>query len=188
MLYRALSVALLWIGVCGLLSAAAPSAIWLDVPFVKQPKDGCGAATVSMIMQYWEKQQGQAFQPSADAAAIQRALYSPEAHGIYASAIERYFRDNGFQAFAVQGTWPDLRQHLEKGRPLLVALKPGGRAPLHYVVIAGLEQDDRIVLQNDPARRKLLKQNRADFERDWKRADYWMLLALPASTKPSSAH
>ena len=187
MLYRVLRALVFWIGVCGLLFAATPSGIWLDVPFVKQEKDGCGAASVSMIMQYWEHQQGQTSQPSSDAVTIQRALYSPQAHGIYASAIENYLRQNDFQTFAVEGTWADLRHHLEKGRPLLVALKPGGNAPLHYVVVAGLDQEDGIVLQNDPAQRKLLKQNRADFERDWKRADNWMLLALPASTAPESA-
>jgi len=162
-----------------MLWAAAPSTIWLDVPFVKQQKDGCGAASVSMIMQYWQKQKGLSADPNTDAAAIQRALYSREAHGIYASAIEKYFRQNKFQTFAVEGTWPDLRHHLEKGRPLLVALKPGSRAPLHYVVVTGLDEENGIILQNDPAQRKLLKQNRAEFELDWKRANSWMLLALP---------
>src|SRR5690242_3805260 len=119
MLYRTLTVIVFWTGVCGVLCAAAPSGIWLDVPFVRQAKDGCGAASVAMIMQYWEKQQGEAFQPGADAVTIQRILYSSEAHGIYASAIEQYLRKNGFQTFAVEGTWADLRQHLEKGRPLL---------------------------------------------------------------------
>jgi len=26
--------------------------VWLDVPFVKQEKDGCGAASIAMVMQY----------------------------------------------------------------------------------------------------------------------------------------
>jgi len=184
MLCRTLRAISLWIGACSTLWAAAPSAIWLDVPFVKQEKDGCGAASVSMIMQYWQKQQGQASKPSADAIAIQRALYSPEAHGIYASAIEKYFRENNFQTFVVEGTWLDLRHHLEKGRPLLVALKPGGHAPLHYIVVAGLDDENGIILQNDPAQRKLLKQNRAEFERDWRKAGNWMLLALPVTDAP----
>ena len=34
-------VLLLWVG--GVLCAADPSGIWLDIPFVKQEKDGCGA-------------------------------------------------------------------------------------------------------------------------------------------------
>jgi len=31
--------------------AADPSGIWLDVPFVKQEKDGCGAASIAMVIQ-----------------------------------------------------------------------------------------------------------------------------------------
>ncbi len=59
-------------------------------------------------------------------AQIQRALYSPKAHGIYASDMERYFREKGFRTFTIRGEWEDLKQHLDKGRPLIVALKPRG--------------------------------------------------------------
>jgi ABC-type bacteriocin/lantibiotic exporter with double-glycine peptidase domain len=162
----------------GALAAAAAPGVWLDVPFVEQEREGCGAASVAMVMQYWRNQQGKALGQNADAVQIQRALYSAEAHGIFASQVERYFQQNGFQTFAFKGEWADLRQHLQKGRPLLVALKPG-RALLHYVVVAGLDSDDGPVLLNDPARRKLLKQDRASFEREWTAAEKWTLLAIP---------
>jgi len=184
MLVRALRLIALWTGVCGSLGAATSPGVWLDVPFVKQVKDGCGAASVAMIMQYWQQRQGSSFAANADPAAIQRALYSPRARGIYASGIEDYFRRNGFRTFAFEGSWPDLQQHLEKGRPLLLALQPGNHAPLHYVVLAGLDWQQETVLENDPAQRKLLKQDRAEFEREWKRAGNWMLLAVPLSNAP----
>ncbi len=169
---------LLW--VCGLVLAAAPPGIWLDVPFVKQEKDGCGAASIAMVMQYWLRQQGQPADGSADAAEIQRALFSRQAHGVYASDLERYFQQRGYRTFAFQGEWTDLKQHLEKGRPLIVALKPAsGNAPLHYVVVTGLEWQQGLVLVNDPAQRKLLKQDRPSFERGWSAAGKWTLLALP---------
>jgi uncharacterized protein YvpB len=164
----------------GALAVAAPPGIWLDVPFVRQQKDGCGAASIAMVMQYWLRQQGRTMPASSDAAQIQRALYSGQARGIYASAMERYFQQQGFRTFAFAGQWTDLRQHLEKGRPLIVALKPAGvGAALHYVVIAGLDWDQELVLVNDPAQRKLLKQDRAGFEREWSAAGKWTLLALP---------
>ncbi len=169
---------LLW--VCGLLLAADPPGIWLDVPFVKQEKDGCGAASIAMVMQYWLRQQGQPADGSADAAEIQRVLFSRQAHGIYASDLERYFQQRGYRTFAFRGAWTDLKQHLEKGRPLIVALKPAsGTAPLHYVVVTGLEWQQGLVLVNDPAQRKLLKQDRPSFERGWSAAGKWTLLALP---------
>jgi ABC-type bacteriocin/lantibiotic exporter with double-glycine peptidase domain len=171
-------VVLLW--VCGLLLAADPPGIWLDVPFVKQEKDGCGAASIAMVMQYWLRQQGQPVDASADAAEIQRALFSRQAHGTYASDVERYFQQWGYRTFAFRGEWTDLKQHLEKGRPLIVALKPvSGNVPLHYVVVTGLEWEQGLVLVNDPAQRKLLKQDRPSFEREWSAAGKWTLLALP---------
>ncbi len=42
-------VLVLWVG--GMLFAANPSGVWLDIPFVKQGKDGCGAASIAMVMQ-----------------------------------------------------------------------------------------------------------------------------------------
>jgi ABC-type bacteriocin/lantibiotic exporter with double-glycine peptidase domain len=172
----------LLLGLCGSLMAAALPGVWLDVPFVKQEKDGCGAASIAMVMQYWSRQQGQIPSPFADAVEIQRALYSGKAHGIYASGMEHYFQQNGFQTFALKGDWPDLRQHLEKGRPLIVALKPAGNRSLHYVVIAGLDWERGLVLLNDPAQRKLLKQDRSSFEREWSAAGNWVLLAVPQTS------
>ncbi len=60
----------------------------------------------------------------------------------------------------------------------MVALKPR-RCLLHYVVVAGLDAEQGLVLMNDPAQRKLLKQDRASFEREWTAAGKWTLLALP---------
>jgi ABC-type bacteriocin/lantibiotic exporter with double-glycine peptidase domain len=164
---------------CGLLAAAGPPGIWLDVPFVQQQKNGCGAASISMVMQYWQRQQGAPPDKNADAERIQRALYSSQARGIYASALERYLQNHGFRTFAFRGEWDDLRDHLEKGRPLIVGLKPAGALPLHYVVVTGLDWERTMVLVNDPARRKLLKQDRFDFEKQWNAAGNWTLLAVP---------
>jgi len=171
------------ISLCGLLAAETVPGIWLDVPFVKQEKQGCGAASIAMVMQYWLRQQGKpdavAGSP-ADATAIQRALYSKEGHGIFAADLTSYFEQAGFQTFAFRGEWADLKQHLEKGRPLIVALQPdAGSSAMHYVVVTGLDWENHLVLLNDPAQRKLLKEDRSHFEREWSAAGKWTLLALP---------
>jgi predicted double-glycine peptidase len=172
------------LGACGVLPASDVSStdagVWLDVPFVKQEKDGCGSASIAMVMQYWQAQQGQSSDSTSDAPQIQRALYSAKAHGVFASDMERYFQANSFRTFTIRGEWEDLKQHLDKGRPLIVALKPvtlknGGA--LHYVVVTGLGPE--IVMVNDPAQRKLLQQDRESFEREWSAAGKWTLLALP---------
>jgi ABC-type bacteriocin/lantibiotic exporter with double-glycine peptidase domain len=163
----------------GVLFAADRPGIWLDVPFVKQEKDGCGAASIAMVMQYWQLQLGQLRRSTTEAAQIQRDLHSHAAHGIYASDMERYFQRNGYVTFAFDGEWSDLKQHLEKGRPLIAALKPAAMVSMHYVVVIGLDEERQLVLLNDPAQRKLLKEHRSRFEREWKGARHWTLLALP---------
>ncbi len=181
-MWKHLPQRLVLVCLCGFVFAAEPAAIWLDVPFVKQTKDSCGAASVAMVMQYWANQERNVSGKEADPDAIFRALYSPEAHGIYASKLEAYLRQNGFRTFAVSGEWGDLRQHLQKGRPLIVALK-SNRGELHYVVIAGLDDREGLVMLNDPAQRKLLKTGRVSFEKEWSGTQNWMLLAVPASVQ-----
>ena len=160
--------------------AQQPPGVWLDVPFLKQQTDGCGSASIAMVMQYWLHQQNRPVASAADAGQIQAVLYAPAAHGIYASDMERYFQQHGFQTFTFRGDWQTLQHHLAKGRPLIVALKPGsGETPLHYEVVVGVEGDRNLVLANDPAQRKLLKQDWPTFERQWNAAGKWTLLAVP---------
>lgn len=163
-----LAVAMLW---------SAATGVWLDVPYIRQEKNGCGAASIAMVMQYWIGKGASTPRSDADPHTIQKLLYSRRAEGIFVSDMEGYFREKGFEAFAIRGEWADLRNHIEKGRPLIVCLKEG--APLHYVVVAGV--DARFVLLNDPARRKLLKLDRTAFERNWK--DRWTLLAVPRQAR-----
>jgi ABC-type bacteriocin/lantibiotic exporter with double-glycine peptidase domain len=165
---------------CGVLSAAiTDSGVWLDVPFVAQEKNGCGAAVISMLLRYWHSEAD----PSP--ANIQSTLYSRKAHGTLASDLQRYFQEHGFRAFAFAGRWDDLQQHLEKGRPLIVALRPARmEKELHYVVVVGLEPEQNIILVNDPAQRKLLKQERSAFEKQWSAVGNWTLLAVPETSAP----
>lgn len=159
----------------GAILAGETRGFWLDVPFVKQTENGCGAAVLSMTMQYWLRR-GIALDPQvADAARIQDELYSAERHGILASQMREYLEAHDFQAVAFRGIWDDLRQQLAKGRPLIVALRSGDES--HYVVIAGLSGD--VVEMNDPADRKLRKVGRAEFEKKWRAAGNWTLLAVP---------
>jgi ABC-type bacteriocin/lantibiotic exporter with double-glycine peptidase domain len=154
--------------------------VWLDVPFVKQTEEGCGSASISMLLQYWSGR-GTVLAPlQADAGAIQEKLYSRKARGILASEMERYLRESGFRVFAFSGVWSDLQQHLEKGRPLIVSIQPAGaRAVLHYVVVTGIAWQHHAVFVNDPVRGKLIRIERTEFEKQWEAASNWMLLAVP---------
>jgi ABC-type bacteriocin/lantibiotic exporter with double-glycine peptidase domain len=164
-----------------------PASIWLDVPFVKQEKNGCGAASIAMVMQFWQRQQGVPQTPESDSSEIQQMLYSPDAHGMRAFDMQHYLQQRGFRTYAFEGTPADLEQHLAKGRPLIVALKPGAGAPLHYVVVTGIDPEHNLILLNDPAERKLLKQEISGFEKEWKGTAHWTLLAVPQSEGSTSA-
>jgi ABC-type bacteriocin/lantibiotic exporter with double-glycine peptidase domain len=121
------------------------------------------------------------------APARQAHKYTKAAHGIYASSLERYLQQHGFQTFAFRGEWNDLEQHLEKGRPLIAALKLDSRdAALHFVVVVGVDREQSLVLVNDPAERKLLHREQSHFEREWKGAGNWVLLALPREDTSSA--
>ncbi len=157
-----------------------PQAVWIDVPYVHQPREGCGAASLAMVMNYWAQQQGHPAGADSDVATIQQQLYSSSEHGILASQMQAYLRKHGYEVFALAGRWSDLETQLGKGRPLILALRPGGQTALHYVVVDGVDPGRGLVTMNDPAERKLLSQERAAFEKDWSATGNWMLLAVPA--------
>ncbi len=150
---------------------------------MKQTREGCGAACISMVMQYWDAKLGRQHGDETDAAQILVRLHSPEAHGIYTSSMKSYLEEHGYRTFVVKGTWDDLDQHLRKGRPLIVALRPTGNSKIfHYVVIAGMDSANNLVMFNDPAGRKLSKLDRRTFEKEWKATDNWALLAVPQTS------
>src|SRR5260221_13812492 len=83
--------------------SAETSGAWIDVPFVAQTKDGCGSASISMVIRYWENKGRQTTPATADPQKIQAALFSPAAGGIPASMMRKYFQGAGYRVFAFQG-------------------------------------------------------------------------------------
>ncbi len=164
-------------------AAAAGSGVWLDVPFIRQPHNGCGAACLAMVITYWREQGFPCLARTVND--IQEALYSRDARGTFAADLQRYLEAAGFRAFAFRGTTGDLRDHLGRGRPLIVALGESHRK-IHYVVVVGLDEADGTLLVNDPAQRKLLKMDQPDFQKRWDATRNWTLLAVPASSESRS--
>jgi predicted double-glycine peptidase len=160
--------------------ASAPG-LWIDVPFVKQEAKGCGAAAISMVMQYWSASGHEAHAETAEPGRIMSELFVEGSNGIRGSDMRRYFEEHGYRAFAFRGSWEDLSAHLEKGRPLVVSIGDRrSRGPLHYVVVAGMDPVNGFVYVNDPAERKMLRMERSTFLKKWRGMDYWTLLAVPS--------
>jgi ABC-type bacteriocin/lantibiotic exporter with double-glycine peptidase domain len=168
-------------------SVAEPG-FWLDVPFVRQDKNLCAAASVSMVLQYWQK--ASPARSSIEVPSfphIAEALRASESKGVPGTQMKAYLASLGYQVFVFKGRWEDIESHISKGRPLIAAL--GNRGALdHYVVLTGWNDPENVVLVNDPARRKLLKLDRTDFQKAWEQTSCWTLLTLPpnpASTAPT---
>jgi predicted double-glycine peptidase len=163
------------------LAALAASRGWIDAPFVRQVRQGCGPAAIAMVMQYWARQQPGLDAAAADAEQIDQALPA-DSSGTSGNELKRYLEAHGFSAYVFDGEPSDLRHHLAKGRPIVVCLGLNGPdAPLHYAVVVGI--GDGGMLLNDPARGKLFREKTADFLRAWKATGNWALLALPRQTR-----
>src|SRR5205814_6928812 len=100
------------------------SGLWLDVPYILQERDGCGSASLAMVLRYWQSKSVQIAEGRADPAKIQSLLYAAKSRGIYASGMEAYLRESGFDVFAFRGEWSDLRSQIAKGRPMIAGVKP----------------------------------------------------------------
>ena len=102
------------------------------VPFVPQEKDTCAAASLAMVLRYWD-----AAAPHDEIAA---ALLEPELHGILGSRLEEFARERGLHGHRLRGRPAQLRDYVAKGRPLIVAWKMG-RGRFHDVVVVGFDGD-----------------------------------------------
>jgi predicted double-glycine peptidase len=162
--------------------APAERKAWLDVPYVLQSRDGCGAAAIAMVMQYWIRTNLHLEPAVANDARIYSQLATPGRRGIAGQKLKQYLEEHGYNAHVFSGEPQDLRDNLQKGRPLVVCLSPrGANALLHYVVVVGAS--DSSILYHDPARGKLIEQRMPAFLRQWKATGSWVLLATPQTAQ-----
>jgi predicted double-glycine peptidase len=161
------------------LVAAGTAEVRLEVPFIRQDKDGCGAAAAAMVMRYWSAHGAKVSEQGSDPEVIRARLHSPSARGIYGTELQRYLEGQGFQAFVVNTTLADLEHHLSRGRPLITAIRPRGSRDFHYVVVTGYDGGAGEVILHDSARGAWIREKTAKFDRLWRATGHWTLLALP---------
>jgi tetratricopeptide (TPR) repeat protein len=143
--------------------AAAP----LDVPFVAQRKDTCGAAALAMVLRFWGD--------DATHDEVARTLLRPELHGIAGSKLAEFARGRGLEAVAYRGDMANLREFVGKGRPLVVAWDMG-RGRYHDVVVVGFDDQHDAVIVHNPAEGASRRVASGAFEKRWQGAGYWTLL------------
>src|SRR5712692_253098 len=139
----------------------------LEVPFVAQRKDTCGAAALVMVLRYWGD--------DATHDDVARTLLTPELHGIAGSRLAEFARGHGLEAVAYKGDMANLREFVGKGRPLIVAWDMG-RGRYHDVVVVGFDDERGAVVVHNPAVGPARPVKRRAFEKRWAGAGYWTLL------------
>ena len=154
-----------------MLALLLTAATALPVPYVAQGKDTCGAAALAMVLRFW----GQPVSQDEIAA----ELFEPELRGILGSRLAEFARKRGFTAVAYAGDVAQMREYLDKGRPLVVAWKMR-RGRFHDVVVIGFDEARRQVVVHDPAEGPSRRVGLSTFEKRWAGAGHWTLLVLPA--------
>lgn len=114
----------------------------LPVPAVEQQKKAtCGAAALSAVARYWGV--------AADEPGMIRELGPPPRRGYSLAQLRDWARAHGLSAFVVEGDAAFLREHLRKGRPLIVPLQRSATAN-HIVVVTGVSPKEDYFALMDP--------------------------------------
>ena len=150
-------------------------AVVLNVPVVIQddPYD-CGVASLSMLLAYY------GHSPDKRKAAPLRAKAARE-EGLTGADLEDYLKSEGLNTALFAGDLShDLKgiyYHLDRGRPLIVAMNVSD-AGNHFVLLTGYDKQNDWILVQDPQRGALVCVS-GQFEYAWNRGSHFTLLATP---------
>jgi len=137
----------------------------------------CGAAALSMVLEYWQQPRPA---PAAERATIDQALRQSPSQGLPAGELRDYARQQGFQAYVFSGTLADLEHELELQRPVIVGVlkQLSSRESLaHYEVVVGIHPKRQLVLTLDPAHG--LRENQLSaFLSEWESAEHTTLVVM----------
>lgn len=153
----------------------SPEAVVLHVPVVLQnDRYDCGVSALSMLLAYYGH--------PADAAKAEPMREKADSQqGLTGAELEEYLKAEGLEVALFEGalthTIRGLYYHLDRGRPLVVALGLGG-GNNHFVLVTGYDPVNDWVLLQDPMRGALVSAA-GQFEHSWKQTGRFTLLATP---------
>lgn len=184
---RAVALALLALGACAapppdrdfVFPGGLPPRVELtEVPFFPQDAYQCGPAALAMAL----SASGVSLRP----AALVSQVYSPEREGSLATDVLGAARRRGRIAYPV-ATIEDLFAELAAGHPVLVMQDLGfpWYPRWHFAVAIGYDlSGGEIILRSGLISRKVM--TLADFDRTWRRSDYWGIVVLGPSILPAT--
>lgn len=181
---------------------------YCDLTAVKQSSQiSCGAAALTSVLNYWKRSD----QPDSNEKALvaQNPPQTPDGYPIL--QLRQMALENGVAAFAVtldENPWKQLVEHVDKGRPVITAVKlPRGRyfgktIPLvetldrrtlmttgsewksHYVVVIGRDYNNVILMDPDFG---LVHTSRDAFLDFWRQEGYAALICSALPLVPGSS-
>jgi ABC-type bacteriocin/lantibiotic exporter with double-glycine peptidase domain len=161
------------LGVWSMIATSA-SAARLTVPFFPDKSDQCGPATLASVLSFWGK-------PTTPTR-LRQELYLAKLHGTLPMDLLLTAQAHGLKADMVAGNLDTLRAEVGAGRPVIAMLNRGFEiAPInHYVVVTGFDETRQgLFVHSGGTKNQFIPY--AAFLRQWKKTDYWTLLARPAS-------
>jgi predicted double-glycine peptidase len=148
------------------------------VPFFAQDYLQCGPSALAGVINYWKTKTGGG--ESLTPEQIASEVYSPSARGTLGIDLELYARKLGFEVNQYSGTIADLKQHVDKGAPVIV-LVDYGIGPYqrnHFMVVTGYTPNG-IIVHTGQRQNDLITDS--ELNRIWKKTDFWALSVKPSA-------
>lgn len=139
---------------------------------VQAQRQDCGLAALAMVAGAWGRHW-----TLTDLA----HRLPPGQKGVQLGKLRDLARERGLVAYAVKGSFDDLRKELAGGRPVLLGLVlPFDRNNNlnHYEVAVAMNPADDTVVTRDPATGELMKRPRKVLDLEWKHAGYATLVVV----------
>lgn len=128
-----------------------------------QAPNQCGPNALSIVMRYWDI--------NKTANEIANKIYLPYLKGTYSLSMLFYVKSLGLDAFLYKGDINDLREKIDNGYPMLLAVKHDNM-PVHYIVAYGY-YGNKIIIHNGIKSRVYIKEDRLNHI--WSMAGYMTL-------------
>ncbi|MGX5200775.1 PA2778 family cysteine peptidase [Aliikangiella sp. IMCC44632] len=151
-----------------------PQHLIKDVPFFPQQQYYCGPTTLAEVANYYQK--------DTTPDSIAPALFIPEFKGTLQIELQAAARQQGLLAYADNSNIAQLLTLLSEDIPVIVLQNLGTDwlPQWHYAVAIGYNLNDLSITLHSG--QDAFRWTQLDnFERTWKRSNYWLLVALPAT-------